>query len=150
MRLIPWKPLLDGFDNMDLFMQPYRSMVPMADSGIVPPVDMYERGNALIVETPLAGIDPAKVEVTVDGDVLTIKGSMERKTEVDEKDYYRKEVRSGSVFRQISLPVRVLGENASASYEQGLLKIEIPKAGSDQAKSIKIRVMGAGSKESEA
>lgn len=150
MRLIPWKPLLDGFDNMDLFMQPYRSMVPMADSGIVPPVDMYEHGNVLIVETPLAGIDPAKVEVTVDGDVLTIKGSMERKTEVDEKDYYRKEVRSGSVFRQISLPVRVLGEKASASYEQGLLKIEIPKAGSDQAKSIKIQVKSEGSKEAEA
>lgn len=131
-------------------MQPYRSMMPMADSGIVPPVDMYEHGNALIVETPLAGIDPTKVEVTVDGDILTIKGSMERKTEVDEKDYYRKEVRSGSVFRQISLPVRVLGERASASYEQGLLKIEIPKAGSDQAKSIKIQVKGEGSKEAEA
>jgi HSP20 family protein len=148
MRLIPWKPLLDGFDNMELFMQPYRSMMPMADSGIVPPVDMYEHENMLIVETPLAGIDPANVEVTVDGDILTIKGSMERKTEVDEKDYYRKEVRSGSIFRQIPLPVRVLGEKASASYEQGLLKIEIPKADADPAKSIKIQVKGEGSKES--
>lgn len=123
-------------------------MMPMADSGIVPPVDMYEHENMLIVETPLAGIDPANVEVTVDGDILTIKGSMERKTEVDEKDYYRKEVRSGSIFRQIPLPVRVLGEKASASYEQGLLKIEIPKADADPAKSIKIQVKGEGSKES--
>ncbi|MCW1892426.1 MAG: Hsp20/alpha crystallin family protein [Candidatus Uhrbacteria bacterium] len=142
MRLVPWKPLLDGFDGMELFMQPYRSMMSMTENGIVPPVDMYEHGNVLIVETPLAGIDPAQVEVTVDGDVLTIKGSTERKTEIDEKNYYRKEVRSGSVFRQIPLPIRVLGEQASASYEQGVLKIEIPKATADHAKSIKIQVKG--------
>lgn len=138
MRLIPWKPFFDG-DEADLFMQPHRSLMP-TDVGIVPPVDIYEQENTLVVETPLAGVDPEHVEVTVDGDMVTIKGSMERKTEVDEKNYYRKEVRSGSVYRQIPLPVRVIGERANASYERGMLKIEIPKAGDDKPKSIKINV----------
>lgn len=136
MRLIPWS---DGLDGMDLFMQPHRSLVP-TDAGIIPPVDIYEHDRSLIVETPLAGVDPDHVEVTVDGDLITIKGSMERKTEVDEKNYYRKEVRSGSVYRQIPLPVRVIGEKANASYERGMLKIEIPKAGEEKPKSIKINV----------
>jgi HSP20 family protein len=141
MRLIPWKPLLDNFDDMELFMQPYHSYLSSLRGGIIPPVDMYEKGASLIVETPLAGVDPNKVEVNVEGDVLTIKGSMERKTEVDEKNYYRKEMRSGSVFRQIPLPVRVLGDKASASYDQGMLKIEIPKVKQEKKlKNIKINV----------
>lgn len=140
MRLIPWKPLLDNFDDMDLFMQPYRNLVPAADGGIVPPVDIYDNEKTLVVETPLAGVDPERVEITVEGDMLTIKGGMERKTEVDEKNYYRKEVRTGSVYRQIQLPVHVIGEKAEASYDHGMLKIDIPKAGDDKAKTIKINV----------
>jgi len=137
--LIPWKPLLDGFDD-EFFVQPFRSMLPSYDGGIVPPVDVYEKDSSVVVETPLAGIDPKNVEITVEGNLLTIKGSSERKTEVDEKNYYRKEVRSGSVFRQIPLPVRVIGAKADASYEQGMLKIELPKADDEDAKSIKIHV----------
>jgi HSP20 family protein len=140
MRLIPWKPLLDQFDDMDMFMQPYRGMVPASDGGIIPPVDIYENDGSIVVETPLAGIDPKNVEITVEDNVLTIKGSSERKTEVDEKNYYRKEVRSGSVYRQIPLPVRVLGDGANASYEQGMLKIGIPKADGEKPKTIKINV----------
>lgn len=120
-------------------MQPYRSHAPM-DIGVIPPIDIYETETSLVVETPLAGVDPSKVEITVDGDVLTIKGGMERKTEVDEKNYYRKEVRSGSVYRQIPLPIHVIGEKAEATYEKGMLKIDIPKAGEDKPKSIKIDV----------
>lgn len=138
-HIIPWKPLLDGFDD-DFFIQPFRSMSPSLDGGIIPPVDMYEQDGQLVVETALAGVDPHKVEVMVEGDVLTIKGSTERKTEVDEKNYYRKEVRSGSVFRKIPLPVHVIGEKAVASYDQGMLKIEIPKADGEKPKTIKIQV----------
>lgn len=140
MRIIPWQPLLDGFDDMDAMLQPYRSMHPSVEGGIIPPVDIYEKGNSLIVETPIAGVDPNKIEVSVEGDMLTIKGSMERKTEVDEKNYYRKEMRSGSMFRKVQLPVHVLGDEAKASYDQGLLKIDIPKAGETKTKAIKIEV----------
>jgi HSP20 family protein len=141
MRLIPWKPLLDQFDDMDAFMQPYRSMMPAVGGGIIPPVDIYEKGASLIVETPLAGVDPNKVDVTVEHNVLTIRGGSERKTEVEEKNYYRKEVRTGTVFRQIPLPVEVIGEKADATYDQGMLKISIPKAKSEkEPKHIKINV----------
>jgi HSP20 family protein len=138
MRLIPWQPLFEE-DGFDRFIQPLRGMMPTVGTDIFPPIDIYEDGDKLVVETPIAGIDPAKIDVTVEKDVLTIKGAMERKTEVDEKNYYRKEVRSGSLFRTIALPVHVLESGANATYENGMLKIEIPK-GKEEKKMIKIQV----------
>ncbi|GMU25538.1 Hsp20/alpha crystallin family protein [Candidatus Uhrbacteria bacterium UHB] len=128
------------FEEFDVFMQPYRSLLPAVQSGIVPPVDMYQTQTSLVIETPLAGVDPERVEVSVDRGVLTIKGSMERKTEVDEKNYYRKEVRSGSVFRQIPLPIDVQEGKAKAGLDNGMLKIELPKRASEEKQTIKIQV----------
>jgi HSP20 family protein len=118
MSLIPWKQVFD----------------------LVPPVDMYQTKDAVVVETPMAGVDPENLEVTVADGVLTIQGSMERKTEVDEKDYYRKEVRSGSVFRRIALPAAVKNDGADASFENGMLRVTIPKLTEPEAQPIKIQV----------
>lgn len=137
MSLIKWSPVLfDAFDGMD---KVFDEMLPANRQSIVPPIDMYETEKTVVVETPLAGVDPNKVEIAIDNGILSIKGSMERKTEVDEKNYYRKEVRSGTVFRQIALPTRVVEGMAEASFENGILKIEIPKTAS-AAKSIKVQV----------
>jgi HSP20 family protein len=138
MRLIPWQPFFED-EEMNRFMKPFQAFMPTVGTDIFPPVDIYEDGGALVVETPVAGVDPAKIEVSVQNDVLTIKGTMERKTEVDEKNYYRKEVRSGSLFRTIPLPVHVLERGANASYENGMLKIEVPK-GAEEKQTIKINV----------
>jgi HSP20 family protein len=107
-------------------------------SGFVPAVDMYEDKDNVIIETQLAGIDPEKVDISIENDVLSIKGEGERKTEVEEKNYYRKEIRRGSFYRSVPLPTRVLGDKASAIAEGGILKISIPKAPETKPKSIKI------------
>ncbi len=134
MALIRWTPFgeLDKFFEEDFFSD--------SRAGFVPPVDVYEKGNNVIVEVPLAGINPEKVDVAVEDDILTVKGRMDEKTEVKEKDYYRKEVRKGSFQRTIQLPVTVQGTKASAVSENGLLKISIPKAKKKKAKQIKIKI----------
>ena len=81
-----------------------------------------------IVETGLVGIDPDKVNISIEHDVLTIKGESEKKSEVDDKNYYRKEIRRGSFYRSVPLPAHVIGDKASAVAEDGVLKISIPKA----------------------
>jgi HSP20 family protein len=139
MPLIPWKPMFDPFADMDAMMQSMRGM-QSSEHGVIPPVDMYQTKDMVVVETPLAGVDPEKVEVSVENGVLTIKGSMEKKTEIDEKDYYRKEVRSGSVFRRVALPAAVQEGKAEASFENGLLRVEMPKAQLEAPKSVKIQV----------
>ncbi len=104
----------------------------------MPAVDVYEDKNNVIVESELAGIDPEKVDIAIENDVLTIKGEGQKKSEVEDKNYYRKEIRSGSFYRSIPLPAHVLGDKASAEAKDGVLKISIPKAPEAKPKKIKI------------
>ncbi|PIR78013.1 MAG: hypothetical protein COU28_03990, partial [Candidatus Magasanikbacteria bacterium CG10_big_fil_rev_8_21_14_0_10_36_16] len=64
-----------------------------------------------------------------------------REHEIDEKNYYRKEVRSGSFFRQVALPVPVQEDNVIAEFEDGVLKITCPKADENKSKKISVKVV---------
>lgn len=116
---------------------PSSSLIP---TGFIPPVDVFEEDGKLIVETPLAGVDPKDVEITVDGGVLTIRGKTEHRTEVDEKNYLYKEVRYGAFQRKVALPAPVLGEKAEATSEHGLLRIALPKIEAPKHKEVKIEI----------
>lgn len=141
MALIKWTPFLDNFEEMDKMLTDYpsgmRSM--MSTGGFMPAVDMYEDKDNVIVETQLAGVDPEKVEIAIENDVLTIKGESEKKSEIDEKNYYRKEIRRGSFYRSVQLPTHVVGDKANAEASDGVLKITIPKALEAKPKTIKIK-----------
>lgn len=103
-----------------------------------PALDVYEKDNVIIVEAPLPGVDAKDVQISIENDVLSIEGSMVKKTEIDEQEYYRKEVRSGSFHRAVALPTSVDGDKAEATYENGVLKITIPKSAAAQKKTIKV------------
>jgi HSP20 family protein len=103
-----------------------------------PAVDVYEKDNQVVVETPLPGVDADKLKISIENDVLSIEGSSEKQSEVDEKDYYRKEVRYGSFHRAVALPCSVDGDQAKADYVSGMLKVSIPKATVAQKKTIKV------------
>lgn len=136
MAIIKWTPfpLIDSFDEMDKFFDNW----PTISNSFTPAIDIYEEKDDVIVETPLAGIDPEKVDVSIENNVLTIKGESEKKSEVDDKNYYRKEVRWGSFYRSVALPTKVNGDKAEATYNQGVLTIRIPKAEEVKPKTIKI------------
>lgn len=135
--LTHWRPFLEPFDDFDKMFENFGQKAPI---GFSPQVDIYEKGNDLIVEAPMPGIDPEKFEINVDSDMLTLKGKMEKKSEVEDKNYYRREIRSGSYYRQIPLPSHVIGDKAKAEYEDGVLKISIPKAPEKKAKKIAIKL----------
>lgn len=117
-------------------------MVPARRSQVnfTPAIDMYEDGDNVIVETQLSGIDPEKVDISIENDVLSIKGESEKKSEVEDQNYYRKEIRRGSFYRNIPLPAHVDGDKASAIAEDGILKIAVPKRKESGSKKIKIEV----------
>lgn len=139
MSLIKWSPFFfEPFDGMDKMMEEMGRLSPRTAGGIVPPVDMYETAEAVVVETSMPGVDPNKIEISVENGMLSIKAESERKTEVDDKNYYRKEVRYGSVFRQVALPTNVQEKNAQAAYTNGILRISLPKT--EEKKSIKIEL----------
>jgi HSP20 family protein len=141
MPIIKWTPapFLEPFEEMEKMFSDFLPSWRGGQAGFVPAVDMYEDNNNVIVETELAGIDPEKVDIAIENDVLVIKGESEKKSEVEDKNYYRKEIRRGSFYRSIPLPAHVLGDQASARAADGVLKISIPKAPESKPKTIKIK-----------
>jgi len=137
MSIIKWTPMLDPFNEMDRWMDNWPS-TGMAN--FAPAVDVWEDENNVYVETPLPGVNPEQVNIAIENDVLTIEGASEKKTEVDEKNYYRKEVRSGSFHRAVALPSGVRGDEAKAEYEKGVLKITMPKEERAKPKKVKVEV----------
>ena len=138
MSIIKWTPFFPEFDDMEEAMKSMLPAVRGNQFGFTPAIDMYEDKDNIIVETQLGGIDPENVDVSIENNVLSIKGESEKKSEIDEKNYYRKEIKRGSFYRSIALPTKVDGDRAKAINEGGLLKITIPKAAEVKPKSIKI------------
>ncbi|OQA35394.1 MAG: Spore protein SP21 [Parcubacteria group bacterium ADurb.Bin326] len=136
MALIKWTPfpLIDSFDEMEKAFENW----PVVSNSFTPALDVYEEKDNVVVEVPLAGIDPEKLDVSIENNVLTIKGENEKKSEVEDKNYYRKEVRWGSFYRSVALPTKVNGDGAEANYDQGVLTIRVPKAEEVKPKTIKI------------
>ncbi len=137
MPIVRWRPLIqpDEFGSM------FEDMIPDRDS-FIPALDVYQDKNNVIVETPIFGVDPDKLNILVANDVLTIEGKTEKRTEVDDKKYYRKEIRCGSFHRAVALPTSVNGDKAEATYADGMLKVTVPKEERAKKKTIKVKVKG--------
>ena len=140
MAIIKWTPFLEPFEDMEKMLSDWPAL-SSGQSGFTPAIDVYEDNDNVIVETQLAGIDPEKVNVSIENDVLSIKGESEKKSEVEDKNYYRKEIRRGSFYRNVALPNHVLGDKASAEAVDGVLKITIPKAQETKSKRIEIKTV---------
>jgi len=136
MPIIPWH---DPFEEVERMMKEFPGVFGER-AGFAPSVDVYETKDAVHVDAQLAGVDPKDVEISIDNDILTLRGETKKQSEVDDKNFYRKEVRHGSFFRRVALPVPVVSEKAEATYAEGLLKVTVPKAEPKKAKTIKIAV----------
>jgi len=130
--LMHWSPMgdMDRFFGEDLW----------SGADFTPAMDVYQDKDNVIVETPLAGVDPEKVDISVENDVLTVSGRTEEKKEVKREDYYRKEIREGSFSRSVILPMAVKAGEAQAESVKGILKITLPKAEEAKPKKIEIKV----------
>ncbi len=105
-------------------------------------LDIYETNDELVVKAAVPGVDPANVDISVDDDVLTIKGSYQTQDETKNEQYHRRELRSGSFERALRLPPTVDPANATATFENGLLKLTLPKKQEARAKTFKITPLG--------
>ncbi|PIR03860.1 MAG: hypothetical protein COV59_04305 [Candidatus Magasanikbacteria bacterium CG11_big_fil_rev_8_21_14_0_20_39_34] len=143
MSLIKWSPGFDPFSEMEEIMSSFPRVPALQSvhSAFAPAVDVYEEKNNIIVKADLAGLDPKDVEVTVEKNVVTLRGETKTEHEIEEKNYYRKEIRSGSFFRKVPLPGSVKEEKINAEFCDGVLKITCPKASPAQTKKVDIKVV---------
>jgi HSP20 family protein len=113
-------------------------------------LDVIENGDNFVVKAAIPGVDPKDVDISVEDDVLTIKGDYEKREETNEENYVRRELRYGSFLRTLRLPPTVDAEHADAQFENGMLKLTLPKKAEARARSIKITPNGVIDGQSEA
>ncbi len=136
MSLIKWEPF---FGDIDRF---FEDLPAPAGSkfGWDLAIDVYEKDNKVIAEMNLPGIDPERLNVSVEDNYLRISGSREESKEEKDKHYYSKEIRRGSFERAVRLPSVVEKDKVDAEYANGMLRVTMPKLTKPVSESVKVRV----------
>ena len=142
--LIKWEPLSDLVslrDAMDrLFEESFVRMRgwPSVLGAEALALDMYETPESVVVKTAVPGVKPEDINITITGDVLTIKGEAKTEEELEKANYIRQERRYGSFQRRVQLPASLLPDKAEAKFEDGVLTLTIPKSEEAKPKTIKV------------
>jgi HSP20 family protein len=142
-NLIRWEPMRDMMtlrEAMDhLFDEAFTRPFSMSGGLGMPTVDMYQTDEEVVIRAALPGIKAGDVQISVTGDVVTIKGEMKEKADSKEKSYHIREQRYGSFERILSLPTAVVSDKAKAEFEDGVLIISLPKAEEVKPKTITVK-----------
>lgn len=105
----------------------------------VPAVDIKEEDDRYVIHADIPGVEPEKIELSMENGMLTIKGERRDET-IEEKENYKRVERSyGSFYRRFSLPDNVDPENISASGKDGVLEVVLPKTEAMKPHKIEIK-----------
>lgn len=108
-----------------------------------PKMDIYETNGDVVAEVELPGVDPKNIDVRIEDGILRVEAKSEEKKEEKGKGYYRKELSRGYYKRAVPLPEEVVEDKARAEYEDGILKVSVPKkkvVKKQAKKGIKVKV----------
>ena len=130
--MTPWKP----FSDLDKILKEETELLKVDQ----PQMDIHETDNKVIAEFNLPDLDPEKTEITLRDNVLRVKTNTEKKEEKEDKNYWRREIKRGFFERVVTLPASVKEDEIEASYEKGILKIEMEKEKESQNKKIEIKI----------
>jgi HSP20 family protein len=109
-----------------------------SEKGLSPAFDISETDNDIHVKAELPGVDPKEIEITLTGELLTIKGEKKEGKEEKSEDSYRRERWYGSFSRSFRLPVEVKADSINAGYKDGVLTVTLPKAEGEKARRIEV------------
>jgi HSP20 family protein len=144
MAITRWDPYREVVALQNRMNSLFRNMNeeddPVAASNFVPAVDIYEDAQKVMLKLEVPGIDQKDLDVRVENHTLTVKGERKFENEEKEQNFHRIERRYGSFYRAFTLPNTVDTENVAASYNAGVLKLELKKKPEAQPKQIQIKV----------
>jgi len=104
-----------------------------------PSVDILEKENEILIKAELPGVEAKDVAVTVDNNVLTIRGERHLEKDVKKESYHRMERAFGSFFRSFTLPNTLDAANVRADYKDGLLTLLLPKKSASTSRTVEIK-----------
>lgn len=102
-------------------------------------LDVAEKEDAFIVRASLPGINPDDLEITLTDNVLTIKGDVQENKEFEDAQWHLRERRYGAFQRSITLPTPVNADAIEATYEDGVLSLNVPKVEEVKSKRIEVK-----------
>ena len=155
MNLVPWKSSenwMDPFTSLEDMQNEmnklfnYPTMKPLIkrsgqwDKIWAPAVDIHDTKDALVVTADIPGLTKDQIDVSVDNNVLTIKGEKREEKEEKKKEMVRSERFYGSFQRSFTLPVGIDQTKVNAAYKDGVLEVSIPKKEEAKANQIKVDV----------
>ena len=102
-------------------------------------IDVYQTDNDIVIKSTIAGVKPEDLDVSINNDMVSIRGERKNEEIVEHGNYYYQECYWGSFSRSVLLPVDVIPEKADAALKNGILTIRLPKADTTKTKKIQVR-----------
>jgi HSP20 family protein len=138
-KLVRWTPMnpVSLFNEFDRLFERPHSHLASRDWNVA--LDVAENDDNYTVKATVPGINPDDMEIVLEDDVLTLKGEIKSDEEIEEADYHVRERRYGSFSRSIRFPTAVNGDKVKATYSNGILTLDVPKAESVKPKRISIK-----------
>jgi len=149
MAITRWDPFRDVLtlqNRLNTLFQDYGRGAGENDyvstSAFVPPVDIYEDEHKIVLKLEVPGLRQEDLDIQIENNTLTVKGERKFEKEEKEENFHRIERRYGSFFRSFTVPNTVNSEAVKASYDAGVLRIELEKRAEAKPKQIKVQVGG--------
>lgn len=103
-------------------------------------IDVYQTDSDIVIKSTIAGVKPEDIDISVNGDMITIKGIRYKDDEIQEDDYYYQECYWGSFSRSIILPVDIDPTKIDATLKNGILTVKIPRADKARVRKVKVKI----------
>ena len=139
MSITRWEPYRDLLSMQERVNQLFKQNFPRGEEPLgawAPPVDIYETEKEIVLKADLPGISLSEVDIRVENNTLTIRGERNFEKDVKEDNYHRVERSYGAFVRTFTLPNTVQAEKIEASYENGVLRVTMPKREEARPKQI--------------
>ncbi len=128
-------------EMMDRILEEPFYISRMVEGVRILPIDMYETPDQIVIKTTVAGMKPEDVDISVSGNILTIRAERKEEAEQKGRGALKRERFYGRYERSITLPTQVLANKAKATFENGELTLQLPKAEEAKSKHIKIQTI---------
>ena len=135
----PWAEFERIRQGLDELSRSYTEKSKGQDrANIYPALNIYEEADRLVVTAELPGVKAADLDLSIEGDTLTLQGKRERQQSEAEVSYHRREIEAGGFNRAIALPTKVDAEHIAAQLTNGILTITLMKASALTPRQIKV------------
>ena len=147
MAIVRWTDPFREFAHLQdrinrVFTDAYRDDEGFVSGAWTPPVDIYQNGDhEVVLKAELPDMTPDAIDITVDNGVLTIKGEKKVSDGIKEEQFHRIERRYGSFLRTLALPPTAKVDAIKASFDKGVLTVEVPKAEEAKPRRITIKAI---------